>query len=224
MSDELRSEITAYQLCVLDDSMGEGPHALLSREATRSPRSSPAWWSGTFRLTQNLRLAEQASVAGDSKLAFFYEKHHLLGQQNIRLYKRGQQKKQSKKSLNELVYRLGDYSLVDCSGFDALVDAGSNISAVAQNSSVKAMQLEYMSSIFKPGVIVTVPAGSAADHGDNMDSALNMSASGLGSTAPSCNLRAFVVVSRNTHTPEKLLARSRPWCFGEVTCRLRSKT
>ena len=71
MSDELRSEITAYQLCVLDDSMGEGPHALLSREATRSPRSSPAWWSGTFRLTQNLRLAEQASVAGDSNLAFF---------------------------------------------------------------------------------------------------------------------------------------------------------
>ncbi len=36
LSASLRSEITAYQLCMPDDSMQESPHAVISHEVSRS--------------------------------------------------------------------------------------------------------------------------------------------------------------------------------------------
>ena len=55
MTPRLHSELTAYQLCVLDDSFVEGPHASVSRVARSITKPSPAWWSATTRLEQNFR-------------------------------------------------------------------------------------------------------------------------------------------------------------------------
>ncbi len=60
MSERLRSEITAYQLCMLDDSMQEGPHALVSHTAVAARSSRTPWWSATIRLQQNLTAWEQS--------------------------------------------------------------------------------------------------------------------------------------------------------------------
>jgi hypothetical protein len=58
MSVPLRTEITAYQLCVLDDSMQEGPHASVSRVALNARTSRASWWSGSLRLKQNMAMWE----------------------------------------------------------------------------------------------------------------------------------------------------------------------
>jgi len=62
MSTRLRKEILAYQLCALDDAFVEGPHARVGRIARATPRPSPAWWSTTLRLDQNLRDYEVAQA------------------------------------------------------------------------------------------------------------------------------------------------------------------
>ncbi len=54
MSQRLRSEVTAYHLCMLDDSMQEMPHALVSHTALAARASRISWWSATLRLQQNL--------------------------------------------------------------------------------------------------------------------------------------------------------------------------
>jgi len=64
MSAGLRAEITAYQLCVLDDSFVESPHALVSRTARQSTLPSPSWWSSSVRFEQNF--ADYDSAARDA--------------------------------------------------------------------------------------------------------------------------------------------------------------
>ncbi len=54
MTSLLRTEVTAYQLCMLDDSIQEGPHARISRIVTASRSGRPPWWSAGVRIEQNL--------------------------------------------------------------------------------------------------------------------------------------------------------------------------
>ena len=54
MGARLRTEITAYQCCMLDDSFTEGPHAVTSQIALSACHSTPSWWSATARLRQNI--------------------------------------------------------------------------------------------------------------------------------------------------------------------------
>ena len=58
MFKKLRTEITAYQLCMLDDSMQESPHARISRVVQAARPSKPPWWSATVRLRQNLAIGK----------------------------------------------------------------------------------------------------------------------------------------------------------------------
>ena len=58
MFKKLRTEITAYQLCMLDDSMRHSPHARISRVAQAAWPSEPPWWSATVRLSQNLAVCK----------------------------------------------------------------------------------------------------------------------------------------------------------------------
>ena len=53
MSERLRTEITAYQACMLDDSAVEGPHASVSRISKSAASVGAAWWSSTLRFIQN---------------------------------------------------------------------------------------------------------------------------------------------------------------------------
>ena len=43
MSERLRTEITAYQLCMLDDSVQESPHARITKVLQTARASKPPW-------------------------------------------------------------------------------------------------------------------------------------------------------------------------------------
>ncbi len=54
-SELLRSEGTALQWCMLEDSMLVGAHALVSHAARAARARHSAWWSATVRLQQSWR-------------------------------------------------------------------------------------------------------------------------------------------------------------------------
>ena len=54
----LRTEVTAYQCCILDDAFMEGPHSGTSKETVRAPASLPSFWSATSRMKQNISLKQ----------------------------------------------------------------------------------------------------------------------------------------------------------------------
>ena len=201
MSVSLRTEITAYQLCVLDDSMGEGPHASVSRTALLSPRSQPSWWSASLRMNQNLALCENARAAGDSSFIVFYRKQHLISQMNRKRYRCSTQKRQRISALNAFVYRTGQHCLQDCSALDVNMESIESGPRLASSSSfspsaVRALQLEYISAIFPEGSIITVPATAS----DLVPKSTSDTQSLAGSTSSSGQpLRCFTVVSRNFH-------------------------
>ena len=73
MSDRLRTEVTAYQLCVLDDNVQESPHALVSRIATTARQSRAKWWSSTVRLQQNRSVMRVMEVIAPGRFAKFFK-------------------------------------------------------------------------------------------------------------------------------------------------------
>jgi len=55
MSTELRTWLTAYQLCSLDDSMQESPHGIIARYQKSRPASLPSSWSAFYRYRQTMQ-------------------------------------------------------------------------------------------------------------------------------------------------------------------------
>ena len=115
MSEALRTEITAYQLCVLDDSMQEGPHAFVSRCVTQSRSSRPAWLSSSIRLNQNIYYRDMALTAHPGRMEWYFKRWKLLGQSIDRPYSRGIVLRISTKRFCSMVYRTGDHNIVDWS-------------------------------------------------------------------------------------------------------------
>lgn len=198
MSVELRTEITAYQLCVLDDSMAEGPHALVSDCAGSAPTSRPEWWSATIRLSQNLQMAENIAEEERTIFDLFYRKWQLMGQSDLKAYRRLQPKRQTKKELLRFVYRTGEHSLVDWSALHVKLDEPKANRTVA--SSLQAIQFEYLFKTFRPGCAFTVRTAFS-------NSSVSQTASPGDPVVPvsvASQLQAFVVVSNNPNKKKKV--------------------
>ena len=58
MSTRLRTEVTAYQLTLLDDTVAESPHATISRVVKGKTHSKPVLWSMELRFKQNAQTME----------------------------------------------------------------------------------------------------------------------------------------------------------------------
>ena len=56
MSINLRTWLTAYQLCCLDDGMQESPHGIITKIAMSRPNATPKCWAALYRYKQNMDL------------------------------------------------------------------------------------------------------------------------------------------------------------------------
>ena len=56
ISIDLRTWLTAYQLCCLDDGMQESPHGIITKIAMSRPNSTPKCWAALYRYKQNMDL------------------------------------------------------------------------------------------------------------------------------------------------------------------------
>ena len=54
MSTKLRTWLTAYQLCSLDDSVQEAPHGIITAIVKTRPNSLPSLWSSLYRHRQSM--------------------------------------------------------------------------------------------------------------------------------------------------------------------------
>ena len=200
MSEGLRSELTAYQLCVLDDSMAEGPHAYISGCGARAPSSKPAWWSSTIRLGQNLALVDAAMEAHDGALGVLYQKWQVMGQRSMRLYNRLVPKRQSSAQLLSFVYRTGEWNMLDWSFLDVKGPSPtSDTRGVAKSkTSLQAMQHEYIACILQEGRTYTVAMPRPSSRPTSQTNATSSCDVSIVSASQSCSLRVFRIVCLGT--------------------------
>ena len=153
MSDRLRTEITAYQLCVLDDSFVESPHALVSRTARQSPVPSPSWWSSSVRFDQNFADYDSAARDAPGQFEHLFSKYKLIAQGSQSQYLSGRQRLCSEKQLLRWVYRTGaKETQFDWSVLRPLTE---RVVAPAEKfPDMEVMLKEYLLALFVPGTVV----------------------------------------------------------------------
>ena len=78
MSIELRTWITAYQLCCLDDGMQESPHGVITKLAAARPNSGPKCWAALYRYKQNLHLKRSMDLNHPGRFGSLFRHWRLL--------------------------------------------------------------------------------------------------------------------------------------------------
>ena len=153
MSDRLRTEVTAYQLCVLDDSFVESPHALVSRTARQSTLPSPSWWSSSVRFDQNFADYDSAARDAPGQFEQLFETYKLIAQYRQSRYLSGQQRLCSEKELLRWVYRTGaKETQFDWSVLSALTDRAD--APAEKFPDMEVMLKEYLLALCVPGTVV----------------------------------------------------------------------
>ena len=157
MSDRLRSEIAAYQLCVLDDSFVEGPHALIGRIARQASTPSPSWWCSTVRLAQNLQEHDRAAVEMPGRFEQLFVRWKLVAQRCQGHYLVGRVPRMRSQSFLRFVYRTGMRETQrDWTVLHALADKPSEGLPEAKPGDMEVLSREYLLAVFVPGSVMEV--------------------------------------------------------------------
>ena len=155
MSARLRTELTAYQLCVLDDSFVESPHAHVSRAARPTSRPSPSWWSASIRLEQNLRDYDRSVRDAPGRFDQLFSQWKLLGQFRQAAYLAGQPLRIRTAPFLRSVYRTGaEHTQRDWTVLRPLADA--DHSPDIKPSDMAALMKEYLVAVFAPASVIEV--------------------------------------------------------------------
>lgn len=157
MSGRLRSELTAYQLCMLDDSFVEAPHAHISRIARQATVPSPSWWSATVRIEQNFQAYEKSKISCPGRFEQLFDAWKLMGQFRQGRYLEGQALKVPARQFLRSVYRTGAQDTQrDWTVLRPLTDRPGQGMPEVRPSDMEALIKEYLLAIFVPGSVVEV--------------------------------------------------------------------
>lgn len=160
MSENLRTEITAYQLCMLDDSMQESPHARISRVAQAARPSKPPWWSATVRLKQNLAICESLDELKPRQSRAFFQAWKFLAHRNPSQHVRFHliPKRIRTKPFLQMVYRLGQENRTDWSSLRILSgrESGVDIGSLRKLAPDHTLWEDLFKRVCKPGLFFTV--------------------------------------------------------------------
>jgi len=112
MSTALRTWITAFQLCCLDDGMQESPHGIITGFANRKKRSLPRHWAALFRHAQNMDLKRSLDMNHPGRFSALFRYYRLLfskkptyGSQTL-----VHPRQLPRAKFGERVYRMNDFS------------------------------------------------------------------------------------------------------------------
>ena len=168
MSQRLRAEITAYQLCMLDDTVAEAPHRDISAAASRAPSSQLPWWASSVRLDQNLQLASsacgRAAILGvwphwRSAMALPPPSTTKRQWHFFPLRRARRPRGRTRGGLIEGVYRIGRAALGDCQGdFVPILDAFSTDKRKSNKHSVAvSLQQDMMRAWLRMDKVYSLP-------------------------------------------------------------------
>jgi hypothetical protein len=159
MSVTLRSEITAYQLCMLDDSMQEGPHAAVSRVALAARTSNVRWWSSTLRLKQNLAMWE----ANEPLVNCWFDRWKAICQKSSAKRTRGVPAKVQASVACAYVYRTGD-SCMELHPEMCKSVLGQSVTVTRKTlDTVADIHRDYINKVFRSGCSYTWPEECSID-------------------------------------------------------------
>jgi hypothetical protein len=166
MSERLRTEITAYQLCMLDDSVQESPHAKSTKVVQAARASKPPWWSATVRMQQNIDLMDALEAKKPQRFAQFFHSWKFLCQtsRSSKATWRLTPKRVGDKPFLQKVYRLGHENRIDWSALGLLsaTDSGRPMSgAKLKPGYVHHLLLDLLKRVCQPGFVFSVCKPSA---------------------------------------------------------------
>ena len=160
----LRTEITAYQLCVLDDGIAQSPHACVGYIVKQSSHSSVPWWSATVRLDQNIESRERMQALAKGRFTAMFQAWKAVGQRNHHRYRRLTPQRVNTTHFLQFVYRTGEYCRVDWSYL--ALGAPPSVPNMTMQSSITSLQevkVDYIRRVCLPGQAFTVPRLTAID-------------------------------------------------------------
>jgi hypothetical protein len=106
LSAELQREVDALDQIPLDDTAGEGPHAVANVLSTRARHSSWAWIASSMRLEQNLTDLSDLLPAVDANLEAQWDIYKSVVQPPGR--RQSTPKRMTRKKFEDSVYHLAD--------------------------------------------------------------------------------------------------------------------
>lgn len=195
MTSQLRTEITAYQLCMLDDSIQEGPHARISRVVTASRAARPPWWSAGVRLDQNLEARESLEKLSHGRFCKFFTNWKFLTQRTTRPDLRRAltpQQIATDKFLDK-VYRMGQENRIDWSGLQILTTGEDKATVKSKLATMQLVMTDYLKCVCKPLTYYTITTETAIHSLDILPMASGPCSEPVVTAAP----QIFQVVSFN---------------------------
>ncbi|MCP4243259.1 MAG: hypothetical protein GY772_22105, partial [bacterium] len=154
MSSALRCEVTAYQLCILDDTVQEAVHRDVTHISARAPASKLALRAATLRLDQNIELWDAATALGQDTDGGFQQGRTVAwgeGQRVMRPLRAAQ--------FLDCVYRGGDVALRDWGALQPVMQATAADTAKERLAEGTKLKEEYLKAVFVQGIVVSFPVG-----------------------------------------------------------------
>ena len=164
MSVRLRTEITAYQLCTLDESMVESPHALVSRITSSGRASQPVYWFSSLRFNQNLSFRHEWNVLMPRSFPRFFRQWKCMGQRSEARWQRRIPVKQRTRAFLNFVYRLRNECRQDVAAVPGRAEP-SDVSppAPGDEDDRAALKKDFVSCLFQAGSFFSVPGQADVD-------------------------------------------------------------
>ena len=112
MSSDLRTWLTAYQLCCLDDGMQESPHGIITHIVNAKPSSTPQLWSALYRYKQNLAAKRSLDINHPGRFSLLFQNWRMLFSKRPTFGARRliQPRKLIKRDFLQKVYRMNEFA------------------------------------------------------------------------------------------------------------------
>lgn len=155
MSKELRSEILAYQLCILDDSIQESPHAQVSRVASVARQSGPPWWSATIRMDQNVATKSSLDAVSANRFSQCFRAWKALGQCKWTRYANLVSQRVRTRPFLEMVYRTGSHCRADWSFLADLSESSTPTRDSVSRTAIQEVKIDFLKRVCTPHAMLT---------------------------------------------------------------------
>ncbi len=159
MEARLRREVTAYQLCMLDDTVQEAVHRDVSHVSARAPCSRLAFRAASVRLDQNLAVWDACQSPAERQAAF-------QGWRSILRFRGVKRKASAKASAKageflDHVYRAGEVGLKDWGALERFMAQHDPQPVRAQLSAAARLKVDYLRRVLAAGSVYSVPVTEA---------------------------------------------------------------
>ncbi|MCP4242821.1 MAG: hypothetical protein GY772_19890 [bacterium] len=154
MDARLRREVTAYQLCMLDDTVQEAVHRDVTHVSMRAPASRLAFRAATLRLDQNLAVWSACQSQTEREAAFQCWRNILRC--------RGVKRKASvpASAFLDHVYRARDVGLKDWGPLERFMHQHAQ-PVRGQLSAAARLKVDYLKRVVVAGSVYSVPVSDA---------------------------------------------------------------